>query len=224
MRFYFFLIAAFISCFYNPLRATTLVYEKISGKGTYKTTYKIDKEKEAVKVFIDSKDQTTTIETTPSYELKSFSYKSKKNEDYYNFLLNDSKLKGKGQLKGETLNGEFPIDSKHPWIQEFDFSLRPFLESNKTSIQFMLVNPKTFKIHKMVAKKQGIETLSIGSKTYQAELVTITLQGFKSMFWKALIWYDAKSYDLLMYKSNEGPHTPTTTISLISKTEAPLKP
>jgi hypothetical protein len=70
----------------------------------------------------------------------------------------------------------------------------------------------------MVAKKQGIEKLTIKEKTYDALEVVVTLQGFKSMFWKAQVWYDVKTNDLLQYKSNEGPHTPTTTVTLISKT------
>jgi hypothetical protein len=69
----------------------------------------------------------------------------------------------------------------------------------------------------MVAKKLEKETLKIHDTTYQAILVEVTLQGFKSMFWKAQIWYDAKTYDLLQYKSNEGPNTPTTTVTLVSK-------
>ena len=38
-----------------------------------------------------------------------------------------------------------------------------------------------------------------------AQHLTVTLQGFKSHFWKADIWYDLKSKDLLKYVSDEGP-------------------
>ena len=201
----------------NGGEITTLTYEKTSGKGTYRTTYTIDSKENEFLIKIESKDQNTELETTKSYVLKNFIYKSKKNKDEYTFVATNSGIKALGEIKGNKMEATFEVDPKNPWIQEFDFGLRPFLSSQKSAINFELINPKTFKTHKMVAKKQGIESVMIGDKNYQAEVVHITLQGFKSMFWKALVWYDVKTQDLLMYKSNEGPHTPTTTIQLLSK-------
>lgn len=221
MRIKNFLISIFLlSSSTQLVSAQTLVYNKVSGSGQLTTTYTVDKTTDLYNIEVVNKDQTTEIKGSIPYQLISMSFKSKKNTDYYTFTLKDSVLTADGQIKGQKLHETYKI-GKTPWIQEFDFGLLPLLTSTKKSLNFELLHPKNFKIHKMVAKKQGIETITIEGKTYQAEEVHITLQGFKSMFWKAQLWYDSKTHDLLMYKANEGPHTPTTTISLISKTGDP---
>ena len=54
-------------------------------------------------------------------------------------------------------------------------------------------------------------------KTFDARKLKITLTGFfKSMFWKAQLWYDIKTNVLVKYKANEGPDTPTTKVTIKS--------
>lgn len=214
-----FIVAAFLlSSSIELFSAQTLVYSKVSGSGKLTTTYTVDKTPELYTIDVANKDQTTQIKSEIPYQVISFSYKSKKNTDYYTFSLKNSVLVAEGEIKGQKLHETHAI-GKTPWIQEFDFGLLPLLTSNKKSLNFEILHPKNFKTHKMVAKKQGIETITIEGTTYEAQQVHITLQGFKSMFWKAQLWYDVKTNDLLMYKANEGPHTPTTTICLIEKKE-----
>lgn len=213
MRFYlifsFFCITAFAK--------EILTYEKISSKGTQTITYSVTKDKNEFVVDIEGKEQKTTLIADNPFVLKK--YISQKNKDSFEFLQEGSVIRAKGTIQGESLSAEFKVSKKNPWIQEFDFGLRPLLASSKTHLNFQLINPKNFKMHKMVANKERQETLKLGDSTYEATLVEITLQGFKSMFWKAQIWYDSKTHDLLQYKANEGPNTPVTTVTLISKTE-----
>lgn len=218
MKLHHFVVAALLLSSSTELfSAQTLVYNKVSGSGKTTSTYTVDKTANLYTIDIVSKDQTTQIKSDIPYQIISLDYKSKKNTDHYTFTLKNSILTADGEIKGQKLHQTYKI-SKTPWIQEFDFGLLPLLTSDKKSMNFEILHPKNFNMHKMVAKKQGRETITIEGKSYQAEQVTITLQGFKSMFWKAQLWYDAKTHDLLMYKANEGPHTPTTTICLIEKT------
>ncbi len=211
MRFCFFCFLLSATVFSKEI----LTYEKISSKGTHSITYTVTIDKNDYVVEIEGKDQKTTLKASMPFSLKS--YVTKKNKDFYEFFVEGSVIKAKGLIQGETLLAEFKASKKMPWIQEFDFGLRPLLESSKNSINFQLINPKNFKMHKMVAKKEKQESLKIGTTTYEAVLVEITLHGFKSMFWKAQVWYDKKTHDLLLYKANEGPNTPLTTVTLISK-------
>jgi hypothetical protein len=211
MRLCFFCFLLSVAVFSKEI----LTYEKISSKGTHTITYTVTNDKNDYVIDIEGKDQKTTLTASLPFSLKS--YVTKKNKDFYEFYKEGSVIKAKGLIQGENLLAEFKASKKNPWIQEFDFGLRPLLESSKSSLNFQLINPKNFKMHKMVAKKEKQEVLKIGTTTYEAVLVEITLQGFKSMFWKAQIWYDKKTHDLLLYKANEGPNTPVTTVTLISK-------
>jgi len=49
---------------------------------------------------------------------------------------------------------------------------------------------------------------------YRAQKVKVTLDGFYKKFWKAELWYDTKSHNLLYYKANEGPSTPYTILTI----------
>lgn len=201
--------------------STTLVYKKETGGREVKTTYTVDKTEDGYVVESVSSDQTTTRFTATSnpYTLTSFSSVSKKNNDQYTFTLKGSVLTADGIIKGQKLHVTHKL-GKDLWVQDFEFGLLPLLTSNRKSLDFGILHPKNFKLHKMTAKKGSVEPLQVGGNSYQAQTVQISLQGFKGMFWKAHLWYDTATHDLLMYKANEGPHTPTTIISLISKADS----
>lgn len=212
-------VVLWLTCITRLFAAQTLVYKKETGGVENLTTYTINKSQDQYLIEGVNPSQTTSIASKVPYTLISFSYTSKKNNDHYTFVLKDSVLTAEGAMKGNTLHAVYTLPKNSRWIQEFEFGLLPLLTSKSKSIDFQIIHPKDFKLHKLTAKKQGIETLKIGDQSYQAQLVHLSLQGFKSMFWKAMLWYDAQTHDLLMYKANEGPHTPTTTITLVSKTE-----
>ena len=72
----------------------------------------------------------------------------------------------------------------------------------------------------MQASKEGTERVKFNEKCGKREVlkVKISLTGFKKIFWKAELWFDQETGDLLKYRANEGPNTPTSTITLFSKT------
>lgn len=192
-------------------------YQKTTGSNQITTTYELDSGPEGFTINEETKTQTITITTTPTHEVTSFKYKAKNGGDFYNFTFNKGVLCAEGVVKGQKQSATYNLGSTL-WIQEFEFGMRGFLKSNKPSIYFDILHPKNFKLYKMVAKKQKTEKIKINNIEHNAISVLVTLQGFKSMFWKGYLWYDAKTHDMLMYKANEGPHTPTTVITLKSKT------
>ena len=70
-------------------------------------------------------------------------------------------------------------------------------------------------MYNMVAVKESNENIKINNENRPTKKVKITLQGIKKFFWSAQLWYDEKTNDLLKYVANEGPGTPTSTITLI---------
>jgi hypothetical protein len=205
-----------IFCF-NLISKETLIYEKISGKGNQTINYEVNKKTTGYEIAIKAKEQQSHITAKDPYQLQSIDVKKTTGDEYF-FEVKGNMIEARGTINGEKLFANHRIDKKNPWVQEFDFGLLPLLSSNKTSLNFQLINPKNFKMHKLVAKKVKEEAIKIKEILYDAVLVEITLQGFKSMFWKARIWYDKKTHDLLLYKSDEGPNTASTTVTLISKT------
>lgn len=194
----------------------TIIYNKTTGDKNLKTVWTLKKEKDLLKVESQNTDKTMMMEATLPYKIKKFNMVSHKSSNRYVFTREGSKLLAEGKRKGKELKESYDIGSQN-WVQEFELGLRPFLKSKKKTYKFVILNPKNFNLHQMVATKQGSDELSLDGKKFDTVKVKVTLAGFKSVFWKAQLWYDSKDHTMLLYKSNEGPHTPTTTISFVSK-------
>ncbi len=193
--------------------AQTLTYTKKTGDKKTEFTWVINKENNKLDVTWNSGGQVVTIEAILPYMVQTFSMKSTKNSDHYTFKKDKGTLSAKGSIKNNEMQESYKI-GKTFWVQEFELGLKPFLQSSKETYKFVILNPKNFKMHKMIATKLEKEDVEIGGKKVKAQKVKITLQGLKSVFWKALAWYDLSNHDMLIYEANEGPHTPTSRISL----------
>ena len=104
-----------------------------------------------------------------------------------------------------------------PWVQEFTFGFKDFLASKKKEYKFEILHPKNLELHDMIATKDVLEDVTIDGIEYATQKLKITLQGFKKRFWKAEVWYDTTTKNLIRYKANEGPGTPMTELLFIEK-------
>lgn len=200
------------------LEKSALIYNKTTGTNTVTMTFTIEKQKEQYLIQGISKTQTIDISASIPYVLCTYSSVSNKNKDFFNLKLVNGVLKAEGEKGGEKLAAEYKITT--PWIQDFEFGFKTFIQSNVKSLNYCVVNPSTLKLYEMVATKEEEEALQVGEKEYKALRVKVTLAGLKKMFWKGLIWYEKETGLMLKYEANEGPHTPTSTTALASVDKA----
>lgn len=216
---YFLIILLFISLtsfsitdiFYKK----TYVYKNITRAKKNTTTWLIKKKKDDFVITKTSDYGITDIVYSSKYKLKLFKYSSAKEKVDYKMILDKNQLILNGKNQGRKTSKTYTIEDK--WVQDFNFGLRNFLQSKMSEIKFITVNPNDFSTNKMVATKEGIHKMKINGHIYNTQKVEVTLPGFKSLFWKAEIWYDLESFDLVKYRANEGPGTPVNTIILNSK-------
>lgn len=123
----------------------------------------------------------------------------------------------KHTASGDEMHRSYKALKSIPWIQELNFSFRPFILSNDKSFKFQIINPKNLSIHTLVSTKVGTEQLELHGTKYDTIRVKMTLTGFEKMFWGARVWYDSKTGDLVKYIANEGPGTPVSTLTLFSR-------
>lgn len=193
----------------------TMIYHEKTGDQTLKTVWTVKREKNELDIEAQNKNKTKIISASVPYKTISFKMVSHKNSNRYLFERKGSKLEASGKLQGKELSHTYDIGEKN-WVQEFELGLGPFLKSSSKTFKFVILNPKNFKLHPMVATKLGEDEVTIDGKTHKSEKIKVTLQGLKSIFWKAQIWYNPETHDMLLYKANQGPHTPTTVISINS--------
>lgn len=192
-----------------------ILFNQLIGKEQSLQKWIIEEDKEGIKLICFEDEGITEMECSLNYEVKKYSFKSKKSPMEY--LL---ELKGRTIYSAALVNGK-KIQTSHParslWIQQFSFGLKTFLMSKENTMDFCLINPQDFNMQKMTVKKKGVETISIEGKNFNAQKAIIKLSGFKGAFWEAELWFEKDTGDFLKYKANSGPNTPLTTIWLSTK-------
>jgi hypothetical protein len=168
-------------------------------------------------ISVNSKTINSHINMELSSDLSFISYceKTEKDRDF------EIKRDGVCLFISGTHNGADVLKSyrigKDLWVQDFKFGLQPFLKGKSRESTFHLVSPKDLDIHELVASKEIEEVIEVEGKKYKTQRVKITLKGFKKRFWKAQAWFDKETHLLVRYRSNEGPGTPYTEVTLLEE-------
>ncbi|MCX6991123.1 MAG: hypothetical protein NTX49_08700 [Chlamydiae bacterium] len=211
--FYYVCCAALLT---SPLFSeNTLEYTSATNGKNVSTDWSVKSEPDHLAITGKTSDGSTAeLQTSNSYQLEIF----KQNDPIKGYDLIASRkgntLTITGLVKQDRKTKVYDIGGT-PWVQEFAFGFRDFLKKKETEYKFEILHPKDFDIHDMIATKEYVEDLTINGKAYKAQKLKITLQGFKKRFWKAEVWYDLETLQLLRYKANEGPGTPVTETILI---------
>ncbi|MFN3659830.1 MAG: hypothetical protein ACK4TN_01175 [Brevinematales bacterium] len=83
------------------------------------------------------------------------------------------------------------IIDKAPWYQFVEVSFRPWiLSKEKKKDLFWIIQPGIMALHRMVATKEGEETLEIDGKRISTIKVRMTLPGAMAAFWGSWYWCD----------------------------------
>jgi hypothetical protein len=201
----------------DRILTTTYIYSTDVGGHEFKTTWTTENKDDVWQFHGENMKDKMLMVTSPSQTTtQSFDCYSKSGNNFYSIrregdiLFARSENNGKKVKKVLSLNGD-------AWVQEFDFSLKPYVLSKANDFKFSIVNPKDLSLHNMIASKQGLDQIDINGKQFTAQKVKITLCGFKKMFWHADLWFDQKTGDLLRYEANDGPNTPMRIITFLSK-------
>ena len=189
-------------------------YEEQTGNRKSNFTWNVEKTNKNIEICGEEDEASTTMYFTKDFVMYKYFYKSKIFPTEYELSLENNILTARGKVNNLTVGKTHNLAT--PWIQQFGFGLKPFVLSDKKSIDFSFIIPKDFSIQKMVAQKEGKEFVSSNGKQYETQKVTITLAGFKSRFWKARLWFDSTTGDLVKYAANKGPNTETTIDMLLS--------
>lgn len=185
---------------------TTLHFLETVQDKTTSFEWTIDTKERSLDLTGKEPDQTTKVLATKSYKFLSMKVEGK--EKSYTMERDGRILLIKSNK--ETIKYNL---GKGNWVQTFWFGLRPLVDSDDKSYQFSIINPDDFSLHKMVAIKDGTETINLKGKEYEALRIKISLKGFKGMFWSAKCWFDTKTHNFLKYIGNQGPNTPDTIIT-----------
>ena len=89
--------------------------------------------------------------------------------------------------------------SNFPWFQTPGFLLKPFILSDKETIQFLFLRIKSLTPILLEVKKIKEETLILNNKKHIAIKTELYPPNFLKYFWKATMWFDKKTGNVLKY-------------------------
>ncbi len=193
------------------LFSSALTYTEEVGDKKLHTSWSMKEENNNIWIEGKNEEIATSLCFSKDWDLKSYKMRSNKEDTAYEIIKTDQELSAQGTVKGNALKKIYEIENI-VWIEHFGFGLLPFLESDAKKLNFYSLNPHDFTLIPMVAYKEAEEKVVIGSKKQKAIKIKVTLQGFKSMFWTAYLWFNKKTHLFLKYEGNSGPNTPMTTI------------
>ncbi|MBM3207444.1 MAG: hypothetical protein FJZ57_02405 [Chlamydiae bacterium] len=195
----------------------TLCYQSVTEKNAIDTEWKIESVSTGFNIEgISSNKSTSSLKTDKDFFLENFIQKDPAKGYDIEAKRTGSTLTISAKDKKGQRTKTYDIGST-PWVQEFTFGFKDFLNSKKNEYKFEILHPKNLEIHDMIATKESLEDVTIDGKEYNTQKLKITLQGFKKRFWKAEVWYDTTTKNLIRYKANEGPGTPITELIFIEK-------
>jgi hypothetical protein len=193
----------------------TITYESVTDEKKLTTKWEVELKGHEIDVTYANPDQDSLIKMSDNYQFELFKQTEKTSNTWF-----EVKRSGKSISAVRQENKNAPLkkqyNSKYPWLQEFGFGLKPFVASKESEFKFCILGPQDLALHNMVAKKIKFENITINGKKYNALKVKVTLQGFKSAFWKGYSWWDTDNHLMLRYQANSGPHTAVTTTNYIS--------
>ena len=161
----------------------TFVYEKeVNGKSTL-ITWNLVQKKSELEIDGTGVGSKVNILIKPEMHTQSFNYKSKNKENNYKIYRKNQSLIATQTIDGKEIQKTLSVGNDL-WIQEFNFSLKPFIQSNTDTLNFYIVRPGNLDTHYMEASKKDREKIEVKGKVYDALQVEITLTGFKKFFGK----------------------------------------
>jgi len=124
-----------------------------------------------------------------------------------------------GSFRGSPIDKRLPIDDA-PWFQASSLSLRRFVLSADTHIDYWAVREDTMTVHKLSAKKVTVEEIEIAGQKWQAQVIELRLNGPLSIFWSSRYWFRLEDGVFLKFSGPSGPPgDPIITISYEGEAE-----
>ena len=195
------------------LLTSSVTFDKdVSGKKT-EIAWQLNTKDKLIEIMGNAEGKVTEIVCDLAYHFEKYFSQTSDNQDGLTVTRTNNTLFVEMKSKSGLKQQEYDIGGKN-WVQDFSFGLRPFFSSEQEEYKFEIVNPKDLVMRTMIATKCEMDYKTFNNVQYRARKVKVTLEGFYKKFWKAELWYDTQSLNLLYYKANEGPSTPYTILTI----------
>jgi hypothetical protein len=199
----------------------TLIYRESTGSNHEEIAYELTSRGAKMHIRADFNDEYQVIVTDDSLDTEKLEISFPKNPTVISIYREDDVLVIDG---GHARS--IAADPDIPWYQLL-ISLKGFVLSGEMRRSFYALSAnfderlsrgKGIQLLRLVAKRDGRETLEINGKSEETVRLVVTFDDIRSLFWKANYWYRESDGTLLQYREvRGGPGTAATMGILIEE-------
>jgi len=201
-------------------------YREVRDRKETIHTFQVERQGEGWRISLDSRGEQEVIRQV---------FQLEKNWDtrFWEFIhdLQNTRIKARrrggiitleGIHRGDRIQKNFSIGDDF-WNQLFHIGLRPFILSGDRSITFQAIGTSgigEMKIARFRAVRKGIETIRREGRVVPAVYVTLSLAGFRSVFWTGHYWFEKNGGLFIRYLNEPGSDPAKRSILLEGETVA----
>jgi hypothetical protein len=191
-------------------------YRERTGTKTIALERTIEKSGNAIRLsYVEGDAASSSVDCRADYDHADWHYMRIADKTDFFMEKTGRTLKVSGILNGKPCDKSWELDGS-PWYQTLEFALLPWLEGKDEAIRFWTVRPTDLELFKMIAIREGDQTIELEGERVDAIKVRVTLTGAKSVFWHADYWFRKSDLVFVRYLAvRGGPGTPRTEIVLI---------
>ncbi len=203
---------------YTCVDGKTYIYKETTGNNSMTTNLTQDDGLNDITISFSNNNETHQLVCSKDYATKTWKYSNTTQGTAIEAERAGDIIKLKGTLNKKEIQNNIKIDQA-PWFEFIEVSLVNFLKSNDQTTAFWMIQPNNLKTYKMIAKKKNTEVITVNDQKIEAMKVTVTLQGFLSMFWSVNYWFRISDHTFVRYEGvRGGPGTPKTITQLLNET------
>jgi hypothetical protein len=216
---FFFIMMMAVSVF--GMENATLLYRESTGQTHERVPYVLSYNGDHIRIEADFNEEYQTIVTDTDMNTKELTISYREKSRVIVIHREHDRLIIEGGVSKSV-----HVDPDIPWYQ-FLVNLNSFVLSGTKRTNFYTLSAnfderisrgKGIQVFRLVAKREGQETLEINGLEVETVKVMITFDDLRSLFWKAHYWYRQNDGTLVQYREvRGGPGTPETIGTLIEE-------
>jgi len=147
-----------------------------------------------------------TVVTDTLCDTRSWSYINEEEDTRFRAVRSGDWIRFQGIKDGEELKKQIAV-APIPWLQFLGFSLSRFAASGETWMKFLCIYPKSLKPYTMLAKRKGVEEITVAGHTIRAVRIRVSLTGILSHLGGVNFWFRESDYVFVRFEGTSLPWT-----------------
>ena len=171
-----------------PTEPVSRTYTETRGSAVTTVQYRVSRDGAAIVVSSVDPTSTEEIRWTPGIGTTEWKVTEPAKGNDFQARRTGGLIHVTGTAKGRAVDRQVRVDGA-PWYQVFGPIMDELLPAGAAQVEFWVVDPSDFALHRMQVRRAGTERLSIRGTTVDTAKIHFSPAGALAPFWGADFWY-----------------------------------